>query len=204
MVLEALPTVSSVRKMMPKPPPQVFELTVTLDGVEPAIWRRLLVPANLTLPRVHRLLNEVMGWTNSHLHAFEVEGRRFEDPTLSDGCRKEVDDERRVRLSQLVVPGQSLRYEYDFGDGWTHTVEVEDIREADPLIQLPACVAGARACPPEDCGGPLGYADLLEALQDERHPEHETLTRWVGGTFDAEGFDLNRTNAALRRLRSRT
>jgi hypothetical protein len=89
--LEAVLTVGPVREKTSKPPPHVFELKVTLDGVEPAILRRLLVPADVTLPRLHRLLNEAMGWTNSHLHAFEVEGRRFEDPTLSDEWRRMKD-----------------------------------------------------------------------------------------------------------------
>jgi hypothetical protein len=176
----------------------VFRLHVELEGVSPPIWRRLLVPSNVTLARLHTALNVVMGWTNSHLHQFVLRDRRFGDVTMDDADELEIEDERKARLDALVGAGQSLHYEYDFGDGWLHRVEVEQILEADPRLSYPLCVGGARACPPEDCGGPPGYQNLLAALRDERGEEHDALLTWVGGHFDAEGFDVNRTNAELR------
>jgi hypothetical protein len=112
-----------------------------------------------------------------------------------------MEDERKVRLQSLVSPGQSLIYEYDFGDGWQHAVLVEKQLEPDPRFSYPLCTGGARACPPEDCGGPLGYADFLMALKDPTHPEHDDTVTWTGGGFDPKGFSLNSVNMALAALR---
>jgi hypothetical protein len=176
----------------------VFQLKVTLREVAPPIWRRMLVPANITLGRLHFVLNEAMGWTCSHLHSFSMGDRTFGDPRLDEDGELDFEDERKVKLDTLVGPGQALRYEYDFGDSWEHDIVVEAVLEADHRLDYPLCVAGARACPPEDCGGTTGYENLLESLADERHDEHNDSLTWVGGCFDAEGFDANRTNRALR------
>jgi hypothetical protein len=181
-----------------KKPTAVYRLHVELEGVAPPVWRKLLVPSNVTLADLHTALNEVMGWTNSHLHQFTLRDRRFGDVSMPDAEELELEDERKVRLEALVGVGQHLRYDYDFGDGWQHHVEVEKMLEVDARLAYPLCVGGARACPPEDCGGPGGYEHLLEVLQDEEDEEHDDLVAWVGGHFDPEGFDVNRTNAGLR------
>ena len=111
------------------------------------------------------------------------------------------EDERKVALNSLVSPSRSLLYEYDFGDGWEHKVKVEKAVEADTRLSYPLCVGGARACPPEDVGGPWGYKDFLAALADEKHPDHSQMLEWCGGYFDPEGFDANAVNRALGRLR---
>jgi hypothetical protein len=188
-----------------RPPPAlapIFQLKITLEGVKPPVWRRLLVPADIPLHKLHAVVQEVMGWTNSHLHQFLLRDRRF-GATLSDGVTQELnlEDERKVRLQELVGPGQSLRYEYDFGDGWLHSVLVERQLEPDPRFTYPSCIGGARACPPEDCGGPPGYARLLRILKDSSHLEHDDTVTWLGGAFDPKGFDLNSVNTALAALR---
>jgi hypothetical protein len=174
----------------------VYQLKVTLKGVRPPIWRRLLVPGNVTLARLHRILQVAMGWEDYHLYRFEVGGASFgePDPEFDDDMRSA----RRVHLKEVApAAGSRLLYEYDFGDGWEHRIVVEKILPPQRGVHLPVCLAGKRACPPEDCGGVWGYADLLAALADPAHPEHEAMLRWVGGPFDPEAFDLEAVNEAL-------
>jgi hypothetical protein len=176
---------------------EIYQIKVTLNGSKPPIWRRIQVPGNYTLAQMHAVLQVVMGWTNSHLHAFTVGGISFghPDPEL------DFEDERKVRLSQLV-PEEKARflYEYDFGDNWEHVLEVEKILPPEPGAQYPVCLAGKRAGPPEDCGGVWGYADFLEAIRDPEHPEHEEMREWVGGEFDPEAFDREAINRELGRF----
>lgn len=178
----------------------IFQLKVTLRDVKPPVWRRILVSADITLGDLHTVLNEAMGWRNSHLHQFRLLDRTFGDPRLDDARELGFEDERRFKLKQLIGASQSIAYEYDFGDGWMHTVTLEKVPDVDRRLHYPVCIGGARACPPEDCGGPGGYENLLASLADPNHEEHDELTTWVGGYFDAEGFDVNRTNYALREL----
>lgn len=176
-----------------KAKPSVFQLHIALQEVEAPVWRRVLVPSDVTLSELHLALNEAMGWTNSHLHQFIFGKRVFGDPDFDqDG---EFEDERPVRLDELVSAGERFTYEYDFGDDWMHEVVVEKKLPFDPRYVYPACIGGARACPPEDCGGPPGYERLLEALLND---DNDELVEWVGGVFDPDGFDVNRTNQALR------
>jgi hypothetical protein len=185
--------VKSVRKSTAS----VLQLRVTLNQVEPAIWRRLLVPADITLGKLHLVLNEVMGWTCSHLHSFALRDRTFGDPRLDAHGELGFEDERKVKLESLVGEEQSLRYDYDLGDCWQHEVRVEKRLDADLRLSYPLCTGGARACPPEDCGGVPGYARFVAALADSDAADHDQLLTWIGGHFDPEGFDVNRTNQAL-------
>lgn len=176
-----------------KAKPCIFQLHVALQEVEAAVWRRVLVRSDARLDELHLALNEAMGWTNSHLHQFVFENRTFGDPDFDE--EGEFEDERAVRLDDLAGVGDRFTYEYDFGDDWLHTVMIEKKLPIDDRFTYPVCVGGARACPPEDCGGPAGYEHLLEALLNG---DDDELVTWVGGFFDPEGFDVNRTNQALR------
>jgi hypothetical protein len=187
-------------KRVRKSTASVFQLRVTLNHVNPTIWRRLLVPADIKLGKLHFVLNEAMGWTCSHLHSFALRDRRFGDPELDADSELGFEDERKVKLESLVGEKQSLRYDYDFGDSWEHEVLVEKRLEADGRLFYPLCTDGARACPPEDCGGVPGYERLVAALADSDDAEHDELLTWVGGHFDPEGFDINRTNQALHAI----
>ena len=191
---------SPARKRPARPVP-IFQIKVTLEHIEPATWRRLLLPSNLNLGKLHHVIQEAMGWTNSHLHQFILRDRRIGDLRADDSGELEFEDEKKLKLDQLVGPGQSIRYEYDFGDGWNHEVLVEKAIEPDERIHYPICVAGARACPPEDCGGPPGYENLVDALQDTEHDEHDQLLTWVGGLFDPESFDVNAVNRRIWQLK---
>ncbi|HZR01338.1 MAG TPA: plasmid pRiA4b ORF-3 family protein [Chloroflexota bacterium] len=141
-----------------------------------------------------------MGWADVHLHQFEVGGRQIGVP--GDGGWGEVEDERRVRLSE-VAPGERARftYEYDFGDSWWHQIVVEKVRPAEPGAVYPVCLAGRRAAPPEDVGGVWRYGVFLEAVADPTHPEHDEMIEWIGRAFDPAAFHLEAVNASLRRLR---
>src|SRR5664280_203607 len=178
----------------------IFQLKVTLRQVKPAVWRRLLVPADVTLAEFHYIINEAMGWTCSHLHSFSIGKRTFGDPELDPDGELKYENEREATLASLADVGQKLTYLYDFGDDWYHDVSIEKRLAFDTRISYPLCIAGARACPPEDCHGPHGYQELVEAIRDEKHTEHDEILAWVGGYFDPEGFDPNRTNTALREM----
>lgn len=182
-------------------PKSIFQLKVSLRDIEPEIWRRVLVPSNIPLGRLHAVLQAAMGWTNSHLHQFRLRDRTFSDPRLDDTGDLEFEDERKLALDRLVGAGQSLQYDYDFGDGWEHEVLVERVLEPDERLHYPICTAGARACPPEDVGGPGGYEEFLRALADPKQADHDQMVTWIGGVFDPDGFDVNLTNRALREVR---
>ncbi|MBN1659996.1 MAG: plasmid pRiA4b ORF-3 family protein [Anaerolineae bacterium] len=175
----------------------IYQVKVTLEESKPPIWRRILVPGDATLARLHTIIQIAMGWSDSHLHQFIVGRTFYGEPHPDYG--NEMRDERRVRLNQVVPePGMRFRYEYDFGDSWMHTLLVEKILEPGPGQRYPVCVKGERACPPEDVGGVWGYEDFLEAIGDPDHPEHEEYLEWAGDDFDAEAFDLQETNDLLR------
>jgi hypothetical protein len=168
---------------------RVFQLKVTLQNIEPPVWRRVLVDASSTLDHVHEVIQAAFGWWNYHLHEFEIDGTRYGVPDPDDDWGPPTVNERRVRLDTVVTAGSTFDYLYDFGDGWSHRVTVEKILPAEAGTTVPACIDGRRACPPEDCGGPWGYGHLLEALADPTHPEHRDLTDWLGAPFDPEAFD---------------
>jgi hypothetical protein len=133
---------------------------------------------------------------DSHLHQFEAKGQLYgkSSPELHLPTR----DEGHARLDQVLTrPKDSMLYEYDFGDSWTHRIVLEKILPPSPELKTPQCIAGARASPPEGCGGVFGYAELLEALKDPSHPEHEDMLEWIGGDYDPAFFDLEGVNEQL-------
>jgi len=186
-------------------------LKVTLAHIRPPISRTIRVPSDFTLADLHDALQLAFGWQDSHLHEFRIGDERYgrPDPELEMECI----DEATVTLDD-VLPRRGARgeYIYDFGDYWTHKVTVEK-REAEapargssrslrkPMSTAPlACLEAKRACPPEDCGGPYGYQELLEALADPEHEQHGELTEWIGGAFDAEHVSLAEINRRLAAL----
>jgi hypothetical protein len=176
----------------------VYQIKLTLRGIEPPIWRRIQVPADVTLAELHDILQAVMGWWDYHLHQFTVGELTY--GVLHPDDWMDVADERRVRLGEVVREGMRFLYEYDFGDGWQHVLHVEKVLELESGRRYPVCIAGQRATPPEDVGGIWGYEVYLEAMQDPDHPEHDDYLEWRG-EFDAEAFDLKAVNRALRDLR---
>ncbi|WP_265113012.1 plasmid pRiA4b ORF-3 family protein [Herbaspirillum sp. alder98] len=140
-----------------------------------------------------------MGWTNSHLHQFAIDGARYAEP---DGFMDRIINHKNIKLAGVLGDQiRELMYEYDFGDGWSHRVVVEQMREGHPAWSGSLCTAGERACPPEDVGGPWGYVEFLSAMADPAHEGHLDVLTWIGGVFDPEGFDINAANDRIRRLK---
>jgi hypothetical protein len=182
---------------------QVYQIKVVLLETDPPIWRRFVVPSSVTLHRLHLILQDVMGWTNSHLYRFQVGTKEYAEPD-PDNEFNELDfkNSRRAKLGRLVTKkGDVFLYEYDFGDSWDHMLLVEDILEYEPHNRYPVCLTGKRACPPEDCGGTHGYAELLEIITDPDHEEYLDMMTWLGGHFDADSFDVEVVNQKLRSMR---
>ena len=173
-----------------------YRLRIDLLDSDPAIWRRLSVPASIPLDALHDVLQAAMGWTDSHLHRFEAEGDDGEPVSYSMpyGLALEGDtDSRGVPLHALLSdPGDSILYEYDFGDGWEHLVTLEAIEADGPARAV--CLDGANACPPEDSGGIWAYNEARPAYVDPSHPEHAELRDWLGGPFDPDHFDVEAVN----------
>jgi hypothetical protein len=177
---------------------QIFHLHIRLADVSPPVWRRVLVPGGYTLDRLHRVVQHALGWQNCHLHYFEVDGVQYgvPDPDGEPDLRDELD----TRLDAVAGKGGVLTYVYDFGDWWQHHVLVEDVVAADADDRLPACVEGRGQCPPEDVGGPQGYAEFLAAIDDPEHPRHLEMRDWVGRDFDPDEFDPVPASVLVRRL----
>jgi hypothetical protein len=175
----------------------VYQVKITLANVKPPIWRRVEVE-DCSLLDLHEIIQVCMGWDGGHLWCFEIGGQQYGEDIGGD---LEMQPAAKVRLSQLVRGGKKFKYVYDFGDNWEHLIQIEKVLEADPTVEYPRCVNGSRHGPPEDCGGPWGYADFLEAIQNPDHPEHEEMLDWVGGEFDPEAFDLDEVNEELDHLR---
>jgi hypothetical protein len=172
----------------------IISLKVTLHGTRPPVWRRLLMPGAMTLGDLHDAIQAAMGWHDCHLHAFDIDGRQYGDRRTVD----DVADENRLTLDGLLKSGVArFGYTYDFGDNWEHVVVIEKRAPALAATGYPACVAGKRNCPPEDCGGVWGYRDLLAILADPAHPEHAEQMEWVGGEFDPEEFAIELANTIL-------
>ena len=180
--------------------PDIYQIKVTLMDSKPPIWRRIQVSADVSLAKLHQILQVVMGWTDSHLHQFVIGGKSYGQPDPDYGS--EMADERRYKLSQVVKGEKAkFRYEYDFGDNWQHQLLVEKVLPPEPCTQYPRCLTGKRNCPPEDCGGVWGYAEFLEAIQNPDNPEHEDMLEWVGDEFDPEEFDMEEIHRALKRIK---
>ncbi len=186
-------------------PNDIYRLKVTLRDTRPPIWRRLLVPAGLTLDVLHDVLQLAMGWDESHMHEFRIGQKRFGKSDPSDRLMglDPIGNERTTYLFMVLGKvGAKAIYTYDFGDGWEHAIVVEKVLRPEPGVDYPLCLGGKLQGPPEDCGGVPGYYNLLEAIQDPAHPEHEELLGWVGGEYDPDTFsveEINRNLAPIQR-----
>jgi hypothetical protein len=178
----------------------IYQLKITLRDSRPPIWRRVLVPGDFTLFKLHYVIQAAFGWLDYHLHQFIIDGSYYSIPSPEDW--EPIIDERRFTLQTIApTPGKKFTYEYDFGDSWEHNILVEKIIPAEPSTTYPVCVKGKRACPPEDVGGIWGYANFLEAIADPAHEEHDSYLEWVGGEFDPEEFDLEQINKLLKQVK---
>ena len=183
-------------------PAPIYQLKVGLRGATPPIWRRLEVPADISLARLHRIIQVAFAWDDSHLHVFQTPYGEFGIADAELGHRAEAP----VTLEQVAPTVRSaIRYTYDFGDDWEHDVVVEKVLDRDSTVSYPRCTGGRRAAPPEDCGGIWGYTDLAQTLTDPTHPGHEDMLEWLGlsdaADFDPAEFDAHTVTEALSELR---
>ncbi|MFC2118240.1 plasmid pRiA4b ORF-3 family protein [Bacteroidota bacterium] len=170
----------------------IYTLKVTLMEIKPEIWRRFTVSSDVLLPKLHQMLQTIMGWTNSHLHQFIKDEKIYCEPSPYDEMNSI--DYRNISLEKfLKKEGDQIIYEYDFGDGWRHNITLEKI------IKVPLCLEGERACPPEDCGSFPGYENLVEIIKDPSHKEYNDYMTWLGGSYDPELFEKEKINKLLRK-----
>ena len=178
----------------------IARLKITLDDVKPPVQRRVEVPLTIRLDRLHLVFQAALGWANSHLYEIRARdsGWGMVDPDWGDGP---LDASKSRLLDVLEDTGaKTLKYLYDFGDGWEHTIKVERIADAVPGLLYPILIDGTGRCPPEDVGGPWGYTDLLEALADPNHARHAELVEWLGGPFDPFSIDIEHHEKAVATL----
>lgn len=179
----------------------VYRFKIILQDTDPVIWRRIETK-DVTLEKLHELIQTAMGWTNSHLHQFEIAGARYANPRfMMDFDDFGAIDYSGIRIGDLVAKyGSKLRmgYEYDFGDGWQHEVVLEKVTQSEPGAKYPRCIDGERACPPEDVGGAYGFADYVEAITNPNHSEYGELLEW-NGPFDPARFDAAKATRRMKK-----
>jgi DNA-binding Lrp family transcriptional regulator len=180
----------------------VYRFMIIMQDTDPVIWRRIET-TDITLEKLHELIQTAMGWTNSHLHQFEIAGARYIHPRFMRGDFDDLGalDDSGIRVGDLVSKHGSklrMRYEYDFGDGWQHDVVLEKVTESEPGAKYPRCIDGARACPPEDVGGVYGFADYVDAITNPNHSEYGELLEW-NGPFDPAQFDAAEATRRMKK-----
>jgi len=180
---------------------QIYQIMIELKNSKPKIWRRVLVPSNLLLSDLHKIIQTSMGWQNSHMHQFIKDGEYYaaNSDYVDMGDDDFSVDYKKIKISDLLTKvKEKMIYEYDFGDGWEHDVLLEKILPVDKKINYPICTDGKMNCPPEDCGGVWGYADMLKILKQPKHKEYEEFVEWLGDEFDPEYFDKDEVNEFLQ------
>ena len=183
-----------------RPSPNLFTLKITIKHTKPQIWRRVTMPGSSTLEQVHQTIQSVFDWHESHLHCFEAGPIRIGCLEHWEGEAAGMGDETVVTLDGLrLAPKSRILYTYDFGDDWEHDILVEKVERPAPRSAAFAirCVAGRRRAPIEDSRGPWGWANLIEAVNDPSHEDHDVMIEWAGGPVDPDEMDLNEINARL-------
>ena len=171
---------------------------VTLLEADPAIWRRVELPAGLALRGLHDVIQSIMGWAGYHLHHFQIGDQLYGEPSPED---RDMSSEHKVKLAALAIDGErAFEYVYDYGDNWRCAIVLEAQTPVIAGVSYPRLVDGARRGPPEDVGGPWGYLEFLQAIADPKHERHAELTEWIGGDFKPDDFNIDEINRALARF----
>lgn len=180
----------------------IARLKITLDDVKPAVLRRVDVPFDIRIDRLHLTIQAAMAWTNSHLYELRGGGIGWSTPYPDADWAGDFLDARKAHLGDIIedVGTKTLKYLYDFGDGWEHTIKIERLMIAEPGTIYPRLVEASGRCPPEDCGGPWGYSELLEAIKDPKHERHAELTEWIGDDFDPNLVEADSLTAEVDAL----
>ena len=180
----------------------VARLKITLDAVKPTVLRRVEVPFDIRLDRLHLTMQAALGWTNSHLYEIRAGDVGWSTLYPEADWPEDFLDARNARLDKVIedVGTKTLRYIYDFGDGWKHTIKIERLTDTEPGVMYPRLIAATGRCPPEDCGGPWGYAEFLDAIRDPAHDRHTELKEWIGCDFDPDNVDREELAAHVAML----
>ncbi len=179
-----------------------YQIQIALKGFKPKIWRRVLIPSDISMSDFHYVIQVVMGWTNSHLHQFIQYGTYYSEPQEETWDDMDTEDYTDIKVCDLLdMEKDNLIYEYDFGDGWEHQITLEKVLPKTSETQLPVCLKGKMNCPPEDCGGVWGYADMLEILKQPEHEEYESYIEWLGDEFDPAYFNKDAVNQVFRGMK---
>jgi hypothetical protein len=171
----------------------IVQLKITLDDIKPAVLRRTEVPFDIRLDRLHLTIQAAMGWTNSHLYEIRAGSVGWSTPYPDADWAGDVLDARKARLDTVIedVGTKTLRYLYDFGDGWEHTIKLERLIDPEPATRYPRLIEAKGRCPPEDIGGPWGYAEFLEAIADPKHERHREFKEWFADDFNPHVVDVD-------------
>lgn len=174
---------------------KVYRIQSTLKYITPKIWREFEVLSNVDFYDLHMILQGVMGWYNCHLHEFKIGDKRLAQ--MDEFCNPDlVEDETSFVLSDLLKEKIKFTYVYDFGDDWNHILSVKKVYPLDPQKKYPICIGGLRACPPEDCGGIIGYDDYFEIIKKPKSANNKEILDWFGN-WDPEEFDLDEANKKI-------
>lgn len=175
----------------------IYQFKITLKGIKPPIWRRIQVPETYTFWDLHVAIQDSMGWSDYHLHQFEILDPSIGKKVLigipddeNDWLIKTLPDWKQKISRYFSMENSKANYEYDFGDGWEHIVKLEKILPKDETISYPVCIAGKRKCPPEDCGSTPGYENILRLMKNPEDEEYESMIEWLGGRFNPEDFNF--------------
>ena len=181
---------------------QIARILITLDDIEPVIWRRFDAPVTMNLRALHQVIQAVMGWEDRHLYEYRIGEKIYGEPPPPDlSWGRSVMQAKGLRLSALIDRAvTSLTYVYDFGDDWRHTLTIEEVRTAEPGVDYPRLVDGERAAPPEDCGGMPGYFEFVHAINDRSHPQHKELQAWSGEPYDPADIGREIINDRLKSI----
>ncbi len=185
----------------------ILQLRIELQDSLPLIWRRVLVPDNISLIKLHQVFQAIMGWDDYHLHEFIINELHYgpvdPDDDLSYDLGPKIIDEKRISLNKVLGDKKQFEYIYDYGDNWWHKVLLEKTTplKLDEVMPIAICTGGEMACPPEDVGGIGGFYEFLEAIIDRDHDMHEDMMRWWGEPFDPDHFDNSLVNQLLRQIK---
>lgn len=180
----------------------IARVKITLDHAEPAVVRRVEVPLDIRLDRLHLTIQAAMGWTDSHLYEFRAGPVGWSTPYPDADWDGDFLDAGKTTFREVLdgIGRKKLKYLYDFGDGWEHSIKVERLVEAEAGVAYPRLIGVTGRCPPEDCGGSWGYAELLEAIRDTKHERHAELVAWVGEDFDPDDDEAEALKADVAAL----
>jgi hypothetical protein len=177
---------------------EIIQMKISLNDIQPEIWRRFIVPSSISLDDLHDIIQFVMGWTNTHLYGFYIKGTEFSPVDIDDEFESEAEDTKGKVLNKLNLKEKdTIQYIYDYGDNWEHTIKIEKISKERNEIKAPWCIEGARNCPPEDCGSIPGYEDIVTAMKNPESESAKEIVEWLGEPYNPEKFNLDEINSVF-------